>query len=73
VREHERELLEARTPWEREWLDAEAVRRLLTADHRDEAVEFAAWRLVNVKLWLRQHWDDGREPVASPPRVAAAA
>jgi asparagine synthase (glutamine-hydrolysing) len=74
VRAHERELLEARTPWERDWLDPGAVRRLLTTGANDDPVEFATWRLVNVKLWLRQHWDGGREPVgASRVPIAAVA
>jgi len=65
ARAHAPALAEARTPWERDWLDPAAVGRLLaTRDERD-AAEFAVWRVVNLKLWLRQFWDPERDPLAA--------
>jgi hypothetical protein len=36
---------------------------VLSATHERDHAEFLLWRLVNLKIWLRQQWDSGRHPL----------
>jgi asparagine synthase (glutamine-hydrolysing) len=44
------------TSAEERWFDPAAVRAFIGAAQTDASLEFALWRIVNVKLWARQHW-----------------
>jgi asparagine synthase (glutamine-hydrolysing) len=61
AREHAAALAEARTHYEREWLEPGTVAELLATRDESDAAEFALWRVVNLKLWLRQFWDPERD------------
>ncbi len=50
------ELLEQESRYEREWLDAGEVARLLDATTEGDGDEAGLWRMLNIKLWLRRHW-----------------
>jgi asparagine synthase (glutamine-hydrolysing) len=52
---HRDSLVENRTGYERRWFDPGAMAALLDGD-RSFDNELLAWRAINVKLWLRQHW-----------------
>lgn len=60
---HATAIRQQRTPWEAEWLDAGVLDRLIDAPDGDGTAEFLLWRALNLKLWLRQHWDPEREPL----------
>jgi asparagine synthase (glutamine-hydrolysing) len=47
------ELVATRSPYEERWLDGAALDRLI-ARRGDATAEFALWRAVNLKLWLRE-------------------
>jgi asparagine synthase (glutamine-hydrolysing) len=61
ARERRDSLLEQRTEYERRWLDPTAVSALIDGRDRSVGAEFQLWRVVNLKLWLRAFWDEGRE------------
>lgn len=46
-------LAENVTELERQWFDESAVRMVLEGTDGSSASEFASWRIINVKLWLR--------------------
>ena len=48
-----------RTAAEEAWFDAGGVAEQIDAAQRDGSVEFALWRVFNVKLWARAHWGAG--------------
>ena len=48
-----------RTAAEEAWFDAGGVAEQIDAAQRDGSVEFALWRVLNVKLWARAHWGAG--------------
>ena len=50
-----------RTAYEAEWFDAGAVREFLSTGGRSIESEFLAWRIFNVKHWLRATWAGGPE------------
>jgi asparagine synthase (glutamine-hydrolysing) len=58
---HRAALCESRSAPEREWLDQQGVADLLGRDLSDQGLEFLAWRVINLKLWLRSHWGDGAQ------------
>jgi asparagine synthase (glutamine-hydrolysing) len=53
---HRESLLAAETPYEERWFDREGLARLMSGSDRSEASEFALWRAISTKLWLRTHW-----------------
>jgi asparagine synthase (glutamine-hydrolysing) len=53
---HRDSLLEARTPYEERWFDRAGLERLMTGADRSEGCEYALWRAISTKLWLRSHW-----------------
>jgi asparagine synthase (glutamine-hydrolysing) len=61
---HREALMESRTPYEREWLDPEGIAGLLDGSDRSTESEFALWRAINLKLWLRSFWGDGSDPLS---------
>jgi asparagine synthase (glutamine-hydrolysing) len=61
--DHYQALREARTEWERDWLSHDVVDELLRSQDRSDAAEFALWRLINLKLWLRNNWAPERDPL----------
>jgi asparagine synthase (glutamine-hydrolysing) len=58
---HRDALIANRTPFEQEWLDTAAVEAALSSADRSAAAEFLAWRVINLKLWLRGIWADSRD------------
>jgi len=60
---HRDSLVENRTEHERRWFDPEAMAALVDGD-RSFDNELLAWRAINVKLWLRQHWGDSDDPLS---------
>jgi asparagine synthase (glutamine-hydrolysing) len=58
---HRDSLAAAGSEYERRWLDPGAVRRLLVSPDRSPEAEFRLWRLICLKLWLREFWGDGGE------------
>jgi asparagine synthase (glutamine-hydrolysing) len=61
---HRDSLVENRTQYEERWFDAEAMAALLDGSDRSNENELLAWRGINVKLWLRQHWGDSDDPLS---------
>jgi asparagine synthase (glutamine-hydrolysing) len=53
---HRDSLVANRTEYERRWFDPEGMATLLDVSDRSTENEWLAWRAINVKLWLRQHW-----------------
>ncbi len=49
-------LLASETPQEDRFLDPAGIRALLDGRDRSADAEFALWRAINMKLWLRRHW-----------------
>lgn len=56
---HRDALRKSSTEFESEWFDPVALGRLLDTADRSAAAEFALWRVISTKLWLRNHWADG--------------
>jgi hypothetical protein len=44
--------------YEERWFDAAALGRLLDGGDRSSVAEFALWRVISTKLWLRANWGD---------------
>jgi asparagine synthase (glutamine-hydrolysing) len=53
---HRDSLLRAETPYEERWFNRAGLERLMSGRDRSEATEFALWRAISTKLWLRSHW-----------------
>jgi asparagine synthase (glutamine-hydrolysing) len=73
---HRDSLVENRTRYEERWFDPAAIAALLDGERSTEIWrtrrrawtapppnELLAWRVINVKLWLRQHWGDSEDPL----------
>ncbi len=56
VRRHYGSLSTNEGPWEERWFHSEGVRNMFDEALHSEAGDFPVWRVVNVKLWARQHW-----------------
>jgi asparagine synthase (glutamine-hydrolysing) len=50
------DLVANQTALERRWFEPRGVDRLIDAAQVDGSHEFALWRVINVKLWAREHW-----------------
>jgi asparagine synthase (glutamine-hydrolysing) len=61
---HRDSLVENRSEYERRWFDAGAMAALLDGPDRSFDNELLAWRAINVKLWLRQHWGASNDPLS---------
>lgn len=59
ARRHRSSLVESRTEHEREWLDAGRAAALVDGADRSSTAEFALWRLISAKLWLRGRDGEG--------------
>jgi asparagine synthase (glutamine-hydrolysing) len=59
---HRDSLVANSTEHEERWFDPEAIAELLDGP-RSADNELLAWRAINVKLWLRQHWGDSEDPL----------
>ena len=70
---HADALRDARSEWERDWFDAEAVDALIGSPDRSDLAEYNLWRLANVKLWLRLNWDAERNPLEATSSRAVGA
>ena len=57
-------LVANRTDYEARWFDPEAMAGLLGGSDRSTESELLAWRAINVKLWLREHWGDSKDPLS---------
>ena len=51
------DLIANRTAAEDAWFEPTAVAAFIDAAQRDASLDFPLWRVVNVKLWVRAHWD----------------
>jgi asparagine synthase (glutamine-hydrolysing) len=60
---HRDSLVENLTEYEERWFDPEAMAALLDGSDRSSDNEMLAWRAINVKLWLRQHWGGPGNPL----------
>ncbi len=56
VRNHFDTLIDSQTDLERQWFNAKGVEKLLSSRDQSPSLEFLLWRIVNTKLWVRQHW-----------------
>ena len=54
------ELIANATEVEARWFDERGVRAHIDAAQSDRSLEFALWRILNVKLWARAHWERTR-------------
>ena len=61
---HRDSLVANRTEQEQRWFDREAMAALLDGSDRSTDNELLAWRAINVKLWLRQHWGGSDDPLS---------
>ena len=61
---HRDGLLAERTPYEGAWFHTGAVSDLMAGSDRSLEAEWAAWRVINTKLWLRSFWGDAADPLA---------
>ena len=50
------------TSAEERWFNPGAVRAFIDAAQTEASLEFALWRIVNVKLWARAHWPASEGP-----------
>jgi asparagine synthase (glutamine-hydrolysing) len=49
-------VFDASTDFEQRWLRSDGLRRLVNESEHSVEAEFALWRVVNAKLWLRAFW-----------------
>jgi asparagine synthase (glutamine-hydrolysing) len=56
VREDCSSLIENQTEFEKLWFRKENVSEILRGYDQTKYYEFLLWRILNLKLWLRQHW-----------------
>ncbi len=61
---HRDSLVANRTSCEERWFDPEAIAGVLGGSERTAESELVAWRAINVKLWLRQHWGGSDDPLS---------
>jgi hypothetical protein len=59
---HRDSLVANRTEHEERWFDPGAFAALLDGP-RSADNELLAWRAINAKLWLRQHWGGSDDPL----------
>ncbi len=59
ARDHYSTLVENQTEFEKKWFNPKGVRKLLNNNDQSTSFEFLLWRIVNMKFWLRQHWNGG--------------
>jgi asparagine synthase (glutamine-hydrolysing) len=57
---HRDELTANLTDLEKRWFDPRGVSAHIDAAQTDASMEFALWRILNVKLWARAHWEHAR-------------
>jgi asparagine synthase (glutamine-hydrolysing) len=62
--EHRDAVVANRTTYEERWFEPSAVARVLDPTHGSPEQESLAWRVMNVKLWLRMNWGDPASLVA---------
>jgi asparagine synthase (glutamine-hydrolysing) len=58
AREHRDAIVANRTGYEERWFDPAGVARVLDRTNGPPDQESLAWRAMNTKLWLREHWGD---------------
>jgi asparagine synthase (glutamine-hydrolysing) len=56
--ENRDELVANRTAAEAAWFDEAAVGTFVDAAQRYGALDFPLWRILNLKLWAREHWGE---------------
>ena len=57
VRQNYISLVDNRTDHEKRWFNTGGIEQLLNSADRSLENEFALWRLINTKLWVRQFWN----------------
>jgi asparagine synthase (glutamine-hydrolysing) len=50
-------LKDNKTDYEKLWFDKNGIENILKSKNRTVAFEFFLWRILNLKLWVRQHWE----------------
>ena len=56
VKDHSSTLVESQTEFEKRWFRQENVREVLNRQNQSVYFERLLWRILNLKLWLRQYW-----------------
>lgn len=56
VRDHSATLVESQTEFEKQWFLDENLKGVLNRQDQSAFFENLLWRILNLKLWLRQHW-----------------
>ncbi len=56
VRKNSDALSENRNEFENRWFDSNRVKEMLSRQESSDQFEFLLWRILNLKLWARQHW-----------------
>jgi asparagine synthase (glutamine-hydrolysing) len=60
ISRHFDDLMRNETVFEQQWFNPEGLRKILETTDRSTEMEFILWRLINIKLWARQFWGDGK-------------
>lgn len=47
-----------KTDYEKKWFDQRGIEKVLNMKDQSATFEFILWRILNIKLWVRQHWDE---------------
>lgn len=58
VHQHRRTILNNSSELEQHWFSGEGLETLLADGKQGPANELAQWRVLNTKLWARQHWGE---------------
>ena len=45
------------TEYEKLWFEEKGVEKIIKSQNRSVSFEFLLWRILNMKLWIRQHWN----------------
>lgn len=57
ARDHYDTLVDNQSGFEKKWFDPKGMRKLLNSRNQSTSFEFLLWRIINTKLWARQHWN----------------
>ncbi|NIM98580.1 MAG: hypothetical protein GTO24_11015, partial [candidate division Zixibacteria bacterium] len=53
-------IVDNRTELEERWFRRAVVERIIDGADQSFDEEFALWRIINTKLWVRQFWGDSQ-------------
>ncbi len=60
ARQHRDSIVDNRTELEERWFRRAVVERIIDGADQSFDEEFALWRIINTKLWVRQFWGDSQ-------------